>query len=877
MARSLLTTKLYKPPVSPTLVPRPRLIDTLNEGLRLDRRLTLVSAPAGFGKTTLVSDWLHSVDRPSAWLSLDGGDNDPARFLTYLLAALQTVDPAIGRRVQERLDASEPPAMEALLTGLVNDITATGDSSLLILDDYHAIGSAPVHRIVTFLLEHLHPGGGLHLVIATRSDPPLPVARLRAEGRLTELRGADLRFTATEVAIYLNETMKLALSADHLAALEERTEGWIAGLQLAALSLQRHDDVARFVQAFAGSQRYVLDYLTEEILNRQPAKTQEFLLQTAVLDRLTGPLCDAVTGESRGAQTLEALEAANLFIIPLDEERRWYRYHRLFGDLLRQRLGREQPDQIPELHRRAGQWYEEQGLYPDAVSHVLAAGDVERAADLIDWIGWGMLARGEMVELLGWLETLPTDLVDTQPRLEVLRAWALALTGQWDRLQESWGEQVDGYVPGELDALHAYLASVRGDVPRTIELGRRARERLPKAKWFSRAIAALSLGIAHFARGQPVPASQALSEAIELNRAGGPTYMALAAMMTLGHVQELGGALRAAVQTLREALEVAAGSAGARPVPLTGMAHVGLADVQYEWDQLDRALRNALTGIDLTSLGGFTSYQLAGYARLTQIYQARGDFERAAETLRQAEQLVAGRPYAYLAGRLIHLRVRLWLAQGELTAAERWLEAHSLGRDEEIDLAREAEQLAAARVLLALDRPTEALAVLGPVLAAADKAGRRGAQIESLTLQTLAWQRCGDMERSLKALGQALKLGEPEGYIRTLIGEGAPMAELLRRALVRGLSPGYAARLLTTLGDPAEVMAPAMERLVEPLTERELEVLRLVAGGLTNREIAAELVVAVSTVKSHVNHIYGKLEVKNRTQASVRARELGLL
>jgi LuxR family maltose regulon positive regulatory protein len=884
MTVPLLATKLYIPPLRPNLVPRPRLIERLNEGLRLDRRLTLVSAPAGFGKTTLISEWfadlrLHPhrgqpIEKQMAWLSLDQEDNEPARFWTYFVGALRTVEEGMGESPQQMLPAPQALSAQLVLTGLLNDIAALPYRIILVLDDFHLVSGETILEGLAFLLDHQPQQ--LHLVLATRADPPLPISRLRARGQLTELHSNELRFTPHEIATYLNEMMELALAAEHVAALEQRTEGWIAGLQLAALSLQGHQNAGSFIQAFTGSQRYVLDYLTEEVLNRQSAEIQTFLLQTAVLDRLTGSLCDAVAQGTESQRVLESLEAANLFIVPLDEERRWYRYHRLFADLLRRRLGREQRQLVPDLHLRASKWYEEEGLFPDAVSHLLAAGDSERAAGLIDWTGWAMLARGEMRVLLGWLDALPHDLVDSQPQLSVLRAWALALTGQWDGVEWTLGQADEGHVPGEVKALHAYLASVRGDVPRTMELCRQALEDLPEEKWFSRSIIALSLGIAHFASGKPAAASQALSEAIALGRAAGPTYMILAAMMTLGHVQEMGGSLRQAVQTFHGALELSA-TQGVRPLPLTGMAYVGLAQVQYEWDDLDGALRHALDGIELTESGGFTSYRLAGYARLFEVYQARGEVLAASHALEKAERLAQRRDYAYMTGALANLRIRWWVAQGNLAAASQWIRDYDLGQGDAVNLAREAEHLAVVRVLLALDQPAEALASLAQLQAAAETDERMGSLIEILALRALAFRSQGDADQALSTLERALSLAEPEGYVRTFVDEGEPMAGLLRRALVQGMTPGYASRLLAAFGESAQPASPGALALVEPLTGREVQVLRLVAAGLSNQEIAQELVVAVSTVKSHINHIYGKLDVKNRTQATARAQTLGLL
>ncbi len=889
----LLTTKLYMPPVGPRWVPRPHLIQQLEEGLHLGQRMTLVSAPAGFGKTTLLSEWLRQADRPVTWLSLDDGDNDPTRFLAYLIAALQKIDPAIGQSAQATLQATHPLPMESLLTTLINDIVAAAEPFILVLDDYHVIETPAIHQAVSFLLDHMPPlDQGMHLVVATRADPPLPLARLRGRGQLTELHAAELRFTSSEAGVYFNDTMALDLSAEHVAALEQRTEGWIVGMQLAALSLQEQENVAGFVQAFSGSQRYVIDYLTEEVLNRQTQEIQAFLLQTAILDRLTGSLCDAVrfgtaetpsiskgSGVTQGAESqkvLEALEAANLFLVPLDEERRWYRYHHLFADILRQRLERERGDLVPELHRRASEWYQANEWYPDAVHHSLAAGDEERAAELIGQRGWAMLVRGEMRELLGWLNSLPQNLVSSRPQLGVIHTWALALTGQWTEVKQSLAKIGDGYVPGEIAAIQAYVASVQGDVPRTIALCKQASEALPESKWFSRSFVALSLGIAYFAGGQPRAASKALGEAIELCRASDLTYMMQATMIELGLVQETAGSLREAAQTCRRALELAPGQ-DVRPVPNVGRAYVCLGKVHCEWNNLDRALQYVTKGIELTEMGGFTSAQLFGYAWLAEVCLARGDMKAASQALEKADRLIQRHPYAGLSGTLTNLRVRSWLKSGDLTAASLWLQEHLPSAGDVPDYSQELEQIAAAMVLLSLNQPARALELLCPLQDLAEEAGRMWSLIRILVLQARAFQMEEDWDQALSTLERALCLAEPEGFVRIFVDDGEPMAWLLRRARAKGIAPEYVSRLLAAFGESPPAAAPSGQALVEPLTEREMEVLRLIAAGLSNQEIAEELVVAVSTVKSHINHIYGKLDVKNRTRAVARARTLGLL
>jgi LuxR family maltose regulon positive regulatory protein len=887
-------------------VPRPNLIQQLNEGLHLGHRLTLASALAGSGKTSLLSDWLRQADRPVAWLSLDDGDNDATRFLAYLLAALQKIDPAIGQAAQATLQAPRSPLLQPLLIGVINDTSAISQPFVLVLDDYHFIDAAPVHDALSFLLDHLPQQ--MHLAIATRIDPPLPLARLRARGQLTELHTADLRFSLDEAAALLNQRMRLDLSAEQIHALKKRTEGWVTGLQLAALSLRGRDDVPAFVKAFTGSHHFVLDYLTEEVLDRQSEEIRAFLLQTSILDRLTAPLCDAMRfGSSEGTavmermdsqRILESLEAANLFIIPLDDERRWHRYHRLFADLLRRQLWRESGELAPELHRRASRWYEAKGLYPDAVSHALAAGDEERAAELIGWTGWAMLARGEMRALLGWLDSLSQDLVGSQLQLGVLRTWALALTGRWDDVEQSPTQVGDGPVPGEMAALQAYVASVQGDVPRTIALCRQASESLPEEKWFSRSFVALSLGIAYYASGQPAAASKALGEAIALSRTTGPSHMMLATMIELGHVQRMAGSLHQAAQTFDKALGLAP-RRDVRPLPVAGLAYVGLAQVQYEWNDLDGALRNAREGVELTELGGFTSALLSGYARLVEVSLAHADLMGASQALEKAERLAQRHHYPHMAGVLAKLHVRFWVAQGNLAAASQWLREHRSSPGEEFDLAQEAEQLAVARVLLALNHPARALTSLSRLRELAEQAGRMRSLIEALALEARAFQLQGDSDQALSALERALSLAEPEGYVRTFVDEGQPMVMLLsqilvaqrkgREAVSQAFAPDYPARLLAAFPEPTKdgrrktltrsssTVFGRSSVLVEPLSKREIEVLRLIAAGLSNQEIAQELVIAVSTVKSHVNHIYGKLDAKSRTQALAKAQALDLL
>ena len=958
MTMPVLATKLHIPQtrtdpstgLRTSLVPRPRLTARLDEGLRLGRRLTFISAPPGYGKTTLIAEWgmgiaesfrnsKSPIQNRMAWLSLDQADNDPVRFLTYLISALQTVEADIGTHALGMLQApgfgwaSTPPQMESVLTGLINEMAAMPGQFILVLDDYHVIEASPIHAAVSFLLKHLPPQ--VHLVIATRSDPPLPIARLRGRGQLTELRYDDLRFTPDEAAAFLSQAMGLSLSTEDVTALQMRTEGWITGLQLAALAMRSHGsprprgsprsagppqslglpqgtlskqgqpDDASFIRAFTGSDRYILEYLVEEVLECQPESIQAFLLQTAILDRLTGPLCDAVRfGESNspnrpegaavtkqegGQSILEALERANLFIVPLDNERRWYRTHRLFADLLRSRLYQAHPDRVPVLHLRASRWYEQQGMQSEAVSHALASGDFERAADLIARSGWATLDRGEMISLLNWLDALPDDVVRSRPHLGILRAWALALTGQLDDIESSLSEVDIQQVPGEVAAVRAYVASHRDDIPRAIELCHQALERLAADNGFLRGLVAVIRGTAPLTSGHPLMASRALAEAFRLNRRDGQTHLTLIATTMLGEAQEMQGLLHQAVQTYREALQLAS-KQGSGPAPFAGMAYVAMAGPLYEWNDLDGAMRNAAKGVELSETGGSVDTIEDGYINLAQIYQAQSDVDKAFEMIREAEQLARRYNHGHWMAVAAEIRTRLWVGQGNKTAASRL--AHDLspglhpGSNQGHDYTREFEHIALARVLIAQassrgsiqgSETDKALRILTPLLEVAETAGRMGSVIKILALQALVYQAQRDDDKALSALERALSLAEPEGYVRTFVDEGKPMLSLLRRALSRGTAPGYVSRLLVAFGENIEPASTTAQPLVEPLSKRELEVLRLVAAGLSNREIGDELVVAVSTVKSHINHIHGKLGVRSRTQALARANELNLL
>jgi len=880
----LLRTKLYIPPARLDLVPRPRLTERLNEGMT--RKLTLISAPAGFGKTTLLSEWVGGSEWPVAWVSLDEGDNDPARFLAYFIAALDTLQAGVGENALALLHSPQPPPIESVLTSLINAITTIPDDFVFVLDDHHVIEAQPIHHALAFLLDHLPPR--MHLVIAGRADPRLLLARLRGRGQLSELREADLRFTPDETATFLNQVMGLNLSDEDVAALEARTEGWIAGLQMAALSMQGRKDAPGFIAAFTGSHRYVLDYLIEEVFQQQPADVQDFLLKTSILNRFTAPLCDAVTERDNSREVLLALEQANLFIVPLDESRQWYRYHRLFGELLRQQLRTvEMQDLVPVLHKRASRWYETNGFLADAVHHALAAHDWERATTLILDVGESMLKRGEVVTLLGWFQALPEDVVRARPQLCLNYSWALILTGQLDAAESYLGQaeaaacgepcrttQDETALLGDIVAAQAYIARIRGDDCRTIELSQRALSLLPQTDPDARSIVALNLGIAHWSSGHLTEAEQALTEAEHAAQQSGNHYARLTALGFLGVVQAAQGRLHQAAELLQQAIRAGGQS------PATALAHNELSALLYEWNDLEAAADHLQRGIELGQRSGNVEVQIGGYRTLARLKQAQGDASTALDTLQKAHQLARDSdvpPLMRARNAACHFQIAL--AQDDVATGIRW--AEQVTDDADASPFYPLLGLAPAHLLLAQDQREAASEHLAACYEKAIRAGWQFGVVEVRVLQALA---APTPTAALAFLADALALAQPEGYIRTFVDKGEPMAALLREAASQGIAPDYVAKLLAAFETeaqerrrPRKATAPPAQPLIEPLSERELEVLQLLVAGRTYHEIAQTLFVSVNTVKTHLKNIYGKLGVHNRREAATKAKELHLL
>lgn len=883
---SLLTTKLYVPTLRAQLVQRPRLVEQMEEGLRLGHRLTLISAPAGYGKSTLVAAWQHdrrgtALPVTFTWLSLDEHDNDPARFLTYLLAALQKIDPHIGQVALVMMQAGPPPAPEPLLSSLINDLAATPRPFVLVLDDYHLIHAPLIHQHLGFFLDYQPPH--MHLVIVTREDPPLPLSRLRARGQMTDIRQRDLQFTEEETASFLRGTMALDLPAADVAVLHRRTEGWIAGLQLAALSMQHSDDPQRgqFVAALSGSHRYILDYLVEEVFQRQAPEVQDFLIKTSILDRLTAPLCDAVTGRDDGRQMLLALDQANLFIVRLDESRQWYRYHRLFRDLLRtQRAALD----VAPLHLKAARWHEAHGFLEEAMGHALAAEDWDEAQRLMEPAGAQAINYGQFATLNRWLDALPETLLRSNPEMAAVKGWGLLSLGQLDGARAWAGLASSLLTPGVSKAsqalvvcLQTYLAQADLDIPQVIELAHRALALLEEGDPHGlRGAALTNLASAQAVMGDIPAATRTCRELARLGQEKNHPISAVTALHQLALFEHYQGRPREAIALGRQALDLCMDAHG-NPLPLAGYARIGLGLIYYDLNELAEAREHLTQGLELGKQLRTTSATMEAELTLARIQQVMGETETALATLanvrRTAAQLHLAQVDVLTAGWEADFQLRL----GNVEAAARWAETSGLSPVDSPVFLREAEYFTYARVLLAQNRPDEARTLLTNL----EHYARSNSLVRSLItvciLQALVQLAFAGREQALARLEEAVRLAAPEGYRRAFLDEGQAVLALLPG--VRHIAPEFVDSLLASA--PA---APGRDRpaapaqpLVEPLSEREIEVLRLMAEGLSNQEIAGKLFISVGTVKTHVHNICGKLAAGSRTQAAAQARALGLL
>jgi len=890
MTLPLLETKLNIPPLREKRVARPHLIDRLNSGLA--RKLTLVSSPAGFGKTTLLSEFASICDRPVAWFSIEGEDNDLVRFFSYLIDSLQRVNPGYGESVYPALQSPKPERTESLLTLLINEVNADFSPFILVLDDYQLIESQAIHEALDFILDHQPEQ--MHIMIATRADPPLPLSRLRARDQLTEIRQDDLRFIGAEADTFLNQVMGLGLGDHDVEVMERRTEGWAAGLQLAALSLREQPDKNQFIKTFAGSDRYILDYLGQEVLDKQNEQTRSYLLQTSILDRLSAALCEEITGISNSQEILEQLERDHLFIIPLDQERRWYRYHGLFKDYLRKVLRQTQPAMIYVLHNKASGWFESQGLMDEAIEHSLTAEDYQRAMDLIEEIAEPRLMRSQVSSILRWIDMIPESELLSRPSLCLTQAWSLMLQGgPIDDVEPllnvvETGETEDRLL-GSAYALRAFLASIKGDAATSMELSLRALELLPEDNLFMRSLVADNLGMVYLLSGDFNAAIDSFAQAAEIGQQAGNTMIAVGALCNMAGLWMIQGQLQRAWQANQQALDLATDSHGRR-LPVAGKALLGLGEIAREWHDLEAATEYLNQGIELFKLFGELGSVLS-YVTLARIKEVQGDLEGAQEIVDLARQLAIKYQASTMDDELVDAyQVQLWIAGGHTGMAKRWAEDNHLATlvHIEVDEARfdpiwEIRSQTLARLYLIEGNYDGALKVIEPMLQVVRAQGRIRSVLKALAFQALILHELGKVQEALQSLEKALLLAQEECFVSVFLDEGEPMVRLLNEAASHGVVPEYVGQLLasytspTRSSKPSRVIGQDQADLVEPLSDREVEVLELIAEGLSNQEIAVQLHISLSTVKGHTTSIYGKLGVHKRTQAVATAQTLGIL
>jgi len=916
---SIIRTKLHLPFIRSELVQRPRLKARIAEGLR--GPLTLITAPAGFGKTTLIASSIADYGLPVGWLSLDRNDNQIWRFLSYLVAALQTADHTVGSEAAQLLEASHQAPSEIILTSIINDLDIAHKEMILVLDDYQFLNNRAVHQAVAFTLEHSPKT--FHLVIATRSDPALNLTRMRARGQVVELRASDLRFNETDAAHFLNDIMGLHLDAESVTVLSERTEGWITGLQMAALSMRDREDVYGFIEGFSGTNRYILDYLLEEVLANQPPEIQRFLLHTSILERLSAPLCDAITGIKAGVEEccqeslplyidsqsiLEHLERENLFLIPLDDKRIWFRYHHLFSDLLRSQLQKSLVEQdIAQLHILASEWHAQYGSVVEAIDHASFASDQERVERFIEQSYKELVSRGEQSWLRLWTSKLSKDQIYSRPMLCIYKAYSLSWYGELDeaeRLLEEAEKHIQSDISStDADSMRVLLAYVksrvtamRGDMQLAIKFCLEARENVPANNLALQLDTSITLGYEYFLSGDYANATSILNETIQSGKKAGAVINTVAALCVLARMYAVQGQLKKSYDTYQTAEhsipQISGGHLGAR-----ALVEIGFADVLCEWNDLDAALRHMKQALALLPWWDKADDLVLAHLTLARIHLAQANRSDAIGAIEKANQIIQTRSVFSEAHNAIEIaQVKLWLAQGNVLAANRWAASQNdhLNSDDQFGFENELAHIARARIFIAQNKPNEAINLLSHLEQAARSAGRIGRVIEILILQALALQKIGDSGHAILALKKCLTMAEPEGYVRVFLDEGQPMLMTIAQWLAHaGTSPlrDYAIQLLSHFDSephivkktkekaypPGDLSSSSGQALIEPLSQRELEVLHLIAMGGTNKEIARQLVVSPGTVKAHTASIYRKLDVVNRTEAVSRARQLNIL
>ncbi|HSF83075.1 MAG TPA: LuxR C-terminal-related transcriptional regulator [Anaerolineales bacterium] len=872
---------------------RLHLLRRMDEGLARGSKFTLISAPVGYGKTTLVSSWLSTLNRSIAWLSLDAEDDDPLRFWTYVIAALQTIQPELGQAALTALQKAQIPAIENILRDLINQIAALPDKLILVLDDYHLLESASLQQGFNFFLNHLP--AQMHVVMVTREDPPLPLPQMRAKGQMVELRVKDLRFTMEESAQFLNHRMNLNLRDEEITILGQRTEGWVAGLQMAALSLHALDEPTTFIKDFAGDNRYIADYLISEVLDRQPEHIREFLLHTAIVDRFTPSLCAALTGDDmmQSSKIIEQIEAQGLFLMPLDHVRQWYRYHQLFADLLRYRLRQNDPSGFAKLNRSASRWYRQQDLIEEAVKYALVGEDHGYVAELIEKTGLVMIGRSQLATLQFWIKALPDETIRTHPSLSVFLVWIGALTGQSDlaKRQLALAEEnlhlakadVRSEIICQIELLRAYAARTSGDLDSSIKHALEALSYLPGNNVFLNCTIHLNLGGNYWLKGNFSALEEPLKHAISFIDIPEVEYPALAATGFLTNTYLQQGQLDKAESLSKEIVE----RYNHRAHPAAAYVFLERGDLLYERNNLDSALELLSKTVQIGKSADKIINVVRACQLLARVYQVLGDQEKAKISVEQADELFKQATPRYQVMHQIEYdyhRVRYLLFQQNLRVARQWADDY-VKRDATIENPwATLNELAYAQVLLADGRSEQALPILKRCEDTARSCGASGWVIQSLALQSLCYQATNDLDRAIEVLRGALKLAEPEGYIRTFVDNGLPMQRLLDQAAKANLFPEYAAILLSAFPLKAgerESTKPQKafphHSLVEPLTDQELSILRLMAAGLSHNEIASELYLSINTVKWHTTHIYSKLGVHRRAHAVSRARDLSIL
>lgn len=881
-ADQLLKTKLYHPPARVDRVIRSSLLKRLDASLH--SKLTLISAPAGFGKTTLMVEWLADAAVSSAWLSLDSADNDPMRFWTYVFAALETLCPGLYEQLRPLLYPPPWPPIEALLTIALNTLAASKRALLLVLDDYHLISEQTIHEAMTFLIDHLPPQA--HIALLSRTDPPLPLMRLRVKGQLHELRAVDLRFSFDETTSFFRQVMKLDLARDEIAALDAHTEGWVAGLQLAALSMQGRTHPGEVITAFTGSHHYILSYLTDEVLHGQSERVRRFLLDTSVLERFNASLCNAVCESDDAQELLQHLEHANLFLVSLDEQRVWYRYHHLFADFLRTRLREEQPEHIQLLHKRASAWFMQHELMNEAVEHALAADDPEGAARIAETYAQMIVMRGEISTFLHWVACIPETIIHHHPFLLLYRVGSLITVGHLDeaQVQLSIAEQVLGeepYASSEdtqtvLAAVRASLAAFQGNLEQALELSQLTLKSMPQDDPYVRSIIAACLGNVYLLTGDLTKASASFVEAIATGTAVQNRHVVLASMSAQGYVQAAYGHLRQATETHRQAIRLGT-EQGGKMFPTVSMSYGFLAEILCEWNELDEAERFVLDGIEIGKQWGYLGMLAQGHIVLAHCALARGQMKQALAMVQQAEEIIKQSNLTRLISMIVAYHAWIQLKVGNIEAVRHWASTADLSEHDTFTYPKELEHVIYIEILIALGRGSEAQRIISRLLPVAEAGGRVQTTIMCLVMQALLLQAQGRLEPATDTLARALLYGEGEGYVRSIIDYGMPVIPLLRHAAARGIAPNYVRTLLTAIGDTLNGHTHYLVNASVLLSERELHVLQRIAAGRSNQEIAQDLVVAQSTIKTHINNIYAKLGVHSRTRAIAVAKKLGLL